>query len=66
MINKKMSTCRIVNVAVPADCTVTLKKKKGRPRYKTEKKWNMNMTVIPTEHLEQSPYGWQKDLKNWK
>ena len=49
---KKKRTCRIVNLAVPADHRVTLKESKKKNKYLDlarglKKQWNMKVMVVP-------------------
>ena len=46
IVNNKKRTCRTVNFAIPADHWVKVKLV-PRPKSRTEKLWNMKMTVIP-------------------
>ena len=53
IVNKKKRTCRIGNLAVPADHRLKIKESKKRDKYQElarelkKKLWNMMLTVIP-------------------
>ena len=52
IINKKERTCRIMDVAIPADHRLKLKESEKRDQYldlvmELKKLWNMKVTVIP-------------------
>ena len=52
IINKKKSTCKIVDFAVPADHRIKLKECEKKDKYldlarELKKLWNMQVTIIP-------------------
>ena len=52
IINKKKRTCKIVDLAVPADHGIKLKECEKKDKYldlarKLKKLWNMQVTIIP-------------------
>ena len=50
--NKKEKTCKLIDVAIPADRNVVQKEAEKKPKYKSlgieiERMWNLKCTIIP-------------------